>query len=213
MWWAILLMALAVPDAHQLAEAFEKHYRSIRTLKAVFLQSYQAGPGELEVESGIAYFRRPGQMLWEYEVPEKKIFVLDGHTAWLYAPAERVVRRAPVRNMEDWRVPLALLTGRADLKRLCGVLTRVPAQGGPGTEADHAELLCMPKAGTPAQFRDALIGLDAQGRLVRVVVHQAGDVTTEIRFGAWLENLPLPASLFRFSPPPGVAVVNWQVAP
>jgi outer membrane lipoprotein carrier protein len=210
---AVLFVALVLPDAHQLAKSFEKHYRSIRTLRAVFLQSYQAGPGELQVESGVAYFRRPGQMRWEYEAPEKKIFVLDGRTAWLYTPGERVVRRAPIRNMQDWRMPLALLAGHADLKHLCGVLTRVPSQGGPGTEASYAELLCMPNADTAAQFRDALIVLDRDGRLVRVVVHQAGDVTTEIRFAAWQENLPLPASLFRFTPPPGVSVVSWQAVP
>lgn len=185
----------------------EAHYRHVQTLQAVFLETYRAGQSDLRVESGTVYFRRPGRMRWNYQSPQKKLFLVDGHYAWFYIPADHTASRTPVRKSDDWRTPFALLTGRARLSDLCQEISIVPNQGGPSSPpAGDVVLDCTPKhKGT---FLDAQIEIDQHDRIVRVLVNQPGDVTTEVRFGNWQENIPLPESFFQFQAPAGVAIVN-----
>src|SRR5256885_10000771 len=46
------------------------------------IERYTENGREVRSESGTAYFRRPGKMRWEYEAPEKNLFLVDGKTAW-----------------------------------------------------------------------------------------------------------------------------------
>lgn len=204
------------PDARVIARAIQAHYRHAQTLKALFLETYRAGQEDLRVESGTVYFRRPGQMRWDYESPSTKLFLIDGHNVWFYIPADHAASRTPVRQSADWRTPFALLTGKARLSDLCSRLTVVPSEGGPGSPPPGDTVLdCTPRgpAGGENGFLDALIEVDSSNRLVRVTLRQPADVSTEVRFGDWKENLPLPKSLFQFQPPPGVSVISAIAAP
>jgi outer membrane lipoprotein-sorting protein len=51
------------------------------------------------------------------------------------------------------------------------------------------------------------------GELARLIVRQAGGIEVEFRFENWRFNPPLPEAMFRFEPPPGVAIVNGELAP
>lgn len=209
LWLLGLLLTATSLSVQPIVQKLERHYRAVRTLRAVFLEIYRAGSSDIQIESGTAYFRRPGQMRWEYEEPEKKLFLVDGKRVWFYEPAARIVRRSSVAASSDWRTPLAYLTGKARLEQLCSSLTLVLPQGGPGTTEGTADLLCIARSSEQLGFRDALLGVDAQGRLVRLVIHQPGEVTIELRFADWKENLPLAAALFRFTPPAGVSILPW----
>jgi outer membrane lipoprotein carrier protein len=196
-------------QAKAVAKVIERHYHDAKTLRAIFLETYRAGGDELRVESGTVYFRRPGLMRWNYESPQKKLFLIDGHHAWFYIPGNHTASRTAVRKSGDWRTPFALLTGRAKLGDLCSRVSIVPSQGGPGaTPEGHRVLDCEPKKGEG--FLDAHIEVDRLGRIVRVLVKQPGDVDTEVNFAHWRENIPLPKSLFHFEPPKGVAIVDEQ---
>jgi outer membrane lipoprotein-sorting protein len=215
------ISAQAAPIVQQL----EARYHGAHTLKAVFLERYSEGPTVDRVESGTAYFSRPGRMRWEYEEPEQKLFLSDGKTVWFYVPADHTVTRAPVKESSDWRTPLALLTGKADLEKLCArieiagdrraaapgdvVLRCVPrgAASGPGAaQASDAEPL---SPGDTANIRDILLEVNPRdGWLESVLIRQAGDVEMEYRFGRWQENLALPEVLFHFVAPEGVAIVE-----
>jgi len=41
--------------------------------------------------NGKGYFKNPGMMRWEYEMPEKQSIISDGKTLWIYQPEERQV--------------------------------------------------------------------------------------------------------------------------
>jgi outer membrane lipoprotein carrier protein len=212
-------------SAKLMARLLEDHYRQTRTLQAVFLERYSEGQRQVRVESGTAYFRRPGQMRWEYDSPEKKLFVADGKTVWFYVPADRTVTKAPVKASSDWRTPLALLTGKADLSRLCGRLEIVSQKE---TPSGHVVLRCLPKGEkepTPSagassvqdstelpgagDFIEVLFEVDSStGELAGVRIRQAGGIELEYRFGDWREGLPIPDEMFRFHPPVGVAIVD-----
>jgi outer membrane lipoprotein-sorting protein len=212
-------------SAKAVAQLLEEHYSHTQTLRAVFLERYSSGPREAIVESGTVYFRRPGRMRWEYEAPEKKLFLADGKSVWFYVPADHTATKAPIKESSDWRTPLALLTGKANLSRLC---SRVDLIVQKGTPAGHAVLRCLPKgenevkppAGTSSSqdstqlpgagdFTDVLLEVDAStGELASVRIRQAGGIELEYRFGDWQEGLPLPEEMFRFRPPTGVAIVD-----
>jgi outer membrane lipoprotein carrier protein len=215
-WMLSAWLAVSIPtnsDARTLAMRLDAHYHNVRTLQAVFLERYIEGGQTVRVESGTVYFSRPGRMRWDYESPEKKLFLVDGKNVWFYVPADRTATRQTVRESDDWRTPLALLTGRVRLDRLCGTVALLPA-GLPGdtTSASDGDqvLLCAPRASSQesAQFRDVLLEIDSSSRLVRAVIRQAGAQELEFQFGDWRENLPLAEDKFHFAPPPGVAIVQ-----
>src|SRR2546422_7441802 len=107
------------PDAKPIIVLLEARYRAARTLQATFLERYSENGRPVRVEAGRAYFRKPGKMRWEYESPEKNLFLVDGKTAWFYVRADRTVTRVPAKESSDWRTPLALLAGEMKLSRVC----------------------------------------------------------------------------------------------
>lgn len=197
-------------SAKALAHLLEEHYRQPRTLRATFLERYSEGQKEARIESGTVYFRRPGQMRWEYEAPEKKIFVVDGKTTWFYVPYDHTVTKASLKESSDWRTPLALLTEKPDLSRLCSQIDLVDEQGLP---PEHAVLRCVPKQpqGQPdgEQYTEVRLEVDtSSGELDRIQVRQPGGIELEYRFGNWVTDPPLSSDLFRFQVPLGVAIVD-----
>ena len=204
------------PDVHQVIRDLQARYRRAATLKAQFFESYVDGKGGGSAESGTVYFSKPGRMRWEYESPQEKLFLVDGKNVWFYVPADRTASRAKIGESSDWRTPLAFLTGKADLTRLCRSIEIVEPKrdGGPvenPSRTGNTVLRCVPRAGasdTGEEIRDVLLEVDAGAHLVRIVIQQPGNLTTEFRFGGWEENLPLPDAKFRFVPPAGVAVLD-----
>jgi outer membrane lipoprotein carrier protein len=212
-------------SAKQLTRLLEEHYRHLKTLRAAFLERYNEGPKQSRVESGTVYFRRPGQMRWEYESPEKKLFLADGKTVWFFVPYDHTVTKAAAKESSDWRTPLALLTGKVDLSRLCSLVELIDESGLP---PGHSVLRCLPKAeakGTPSvrsrasnttadpgageEFTEVLLEVDSgSGELARIEIRQPAGVDLEYRFGNWQTDIPLSEDLFRFQVPPGVAIVD-----
>jgi outer membrane lipoprotein carrier protein len=205
----------ASDPAKSLAHLLQEHYRQPKTLKAVFLERYSEGKTDAKVESGTVYFRRPGEMRWEYDSPEKKLFLVDGKNTWFYVPFDHTVTKSPVKESSDWRTPLSLLTGKADLARLCSQIELVSQ---PNLPAGHAVLRCLPKEpkGTPDQngYTEVFLELDSTtGELARIDIHEPGGIDLEYRFGNWQTDIPLSADQFHFQVPAGVAIVDGSTLP
>lgn len=218
--FCLFALLLALPSAVDSARvrALEKHYQHAHTLKAAFYQRYSDGHGAATAESGTVYFSRPGRMRWDYESPEKKMFLVDGKNVWFYVPADRTASRAKINQSSDWRTPLALLTGKADLSHLCGSIEVTDAaaalgnkSGGPPASSPGTIFRCKLRSNSAADGGapgEVVFETDAADRLVHVVIHEPGNVETEFRFGNWEENLPIAETTFHFAPPPGVAIVD-----
>jgi outer membrane lipoprotein carrier protein len=218
---ATVLYAAPAPPARAsqtIVRAIEARYHRANTLKAVFLERYSDGHQTVRVESGTVYFSRPGRMRWEYESPEEKLFLVDGKHVWFYVPADHTASRADVKKSEDWRTPFALLTGKARLEKLCGKIDLIDpaardALADPAlhpTDPGNSILRCMPRKQAANVFHKIIFEADSAGRLVRVVIRQPGNISTEFRFGNWQENVPVFESKFHFEPPAGVAIVDEE---
>jgi outer membrane lipoprotein carrier protein len=212
-------------EEKRIASLLEARYRSARTMQATFLERYTENNRTVRVEAGTVYFRRPGKMRWEYESPEKNLFLVDGKTVWFYVPADHTVTRVPARDSGDWRTPLSLLAGMAKLSRVCGRLqlsTTIPAEN----RADTM-LYCTPRGEKPQRRNPHQSGSEAldagqgdaiflevaqdSGELVRVLVHGKGGAQVEFRFTQWRMDPPISDSMFRFEVPPGVALVSGEL--
>lgn len=216
---AMFLVAVVAParDADSVRRALEARYQHARTLRASFYERYTDANGGSSAESGTVYFSRPGRMRWEYESPEEKLFIVDGTNVWFYVPADHTASRAKLKESSDWRTPLALLTGRADLSKLCRSLQLAAADDEKSSGIDPSTvppgdsvLSCLPRDASNAPGYEVLFQTDSEARLVRVVIHEPGRVQTEFRFGNWEENAAIPEIKFHFQPPPGVSIVDEE---
>jgi outer membrane lipoprotein carrier protein len=221
----LLLPSAARKEAGELASRMEARYRSARTLQATFLERYAENGSVVRTEAGTAYFRRPGKMRWEYERPEKDLFLVDGKTAWFYVPADHTVTRVPARQSGDLRTPLALLAGQMKISRLCSHVEFADAEK-PLAEGD-AVLRCLVRGekqdAARANESENALGAGANdavffevardsGELARLIVRQAGGIEVEFRFENWRFDPAIPDAMFRFEPPAGVAIVNGELA-
>src|SRR5437773_3956137 len=96
----LFFIVATAPDVKIIVNRLETRYRSARTLQATFLERYIENGRIVRIEAGIAYFRRPGKMRWEYEAPEKNLFLVDGKSAWFYVPADHTVTRSEEHTSE-----------------------------------------------------------------------------------------------------------------
>jgi len=212
------------PEAKLIANKLEVRYRGSHTLAATFLERYSENGRLVRSEAGVAYFRRPGKMRWEYESPEKNLFLVDGKTAWFYVPADHTVTRAPAKQSTDWRTPLALLAGEMKLSRVCTRIEFTTAEE-PDTPGNTV-LYCPLRGGESKPNHAAGEATDSQeagpdesvfleiapatGELARILVRSKGGVAVEFKFAAWRFDPPVTDSFFRFDVPPGVAIVNAE---
>ena len=202
--------------AQDVARSIEVRYHRAQKLKANFFESYSDGKGGGSAESGTVYFSKPGRMRWEYESPEEKLFIVDGTNVWFYVPADHTASRAKIGESSDWRTPLAFLTGKTNLTRLCRNIEIVgPKSKGSSsenpTQPENTVLRCIPRVDSGdagEQIRDVLLEADPEARLVRIVIQQPGNLTTEFRFKDWEENPSVPEIKFHFIPPAGVTIVE-----
>src|SRR5580692_1957321 len=211
------------PQAKLIGAKLEARYRGAHTLVATFLERYSENGRVIRSEAGVAYFRRPGKMRWEYESPEKNIFLVDGKTAWFYVPADHTVTRAPAKQSTDWRTPLALLAGEMKLSRVCArvELTTAEKPATPGNTVVYCplrgeETKKQPASSAPNNQQSTpndsvfLEVVRATGELARVLVREKAGIEVEFKFTAWRFDPPLADSFFRFDVPRGVAIVNAE---
>ena len=204
------------PSASEFLRRVEDHYHSARTLQATFLERYSEGRKDVRLESGTVFFSRPGRMRWDYEEPEKKLFLADGLHVWFYVPADRTVSRAKTKESTDWRTPLAMLAGKGSFSRACRVIEWVAqpqfsASAPPPNSSARLGVRCLPKA-ADAEFSEVALEADSAYRILRILIREPGGIETEFRFAAWQENISLAESLFHFDAPPGVAIVEESLS-
>jgi outer membrane lipoprotein carrier protein len=216
----LYLTAISSPDVKAAVNRLESRYHSARTLQATFLERYTENGRLVRAEAGVAYFRRPGKMRWEYESPEKNLFLVDGKNAWFYVPADHTVTRVPAKESADWRTPFALLAGEMKVSRICA---KIDAASDEQPEASDDMVLRCELRGTPSakqanQDASSLAATPSEtvffeiartsGDLVRVLVQDPGGLRIEFHFKDWQTDPPVPDALFRFTVPSGVAIVN-----
>lgn len=188
----------------EVAHATDEHYNNLKSFKTDFAEIYQ-GPGVARTESGTLWLKKPGRMRWEYKQPHEKLFLTDSHTAFFYVPGERQARKTPLKNLDDIRSPLRYLLGKTKLEKELEGLA-VATDVAPVKTGDTV------LRGVPKNMKDrvseVILEISPSFQIDRIVIREVDSTTTDFRFSNTQENVPVEDSLFRFTPPAGVEVIE-----
>jgi outer membrane lipoprotein carrier protein len=203
-----LLISFALParaaDATTTARAVDEYYNRLQSLKSSFTEIYQA-PGISRSESGVLWLKKPGRMRWEYREPKAKLFLVDSQNAYFYVPGERQARRISLKKIDDIRSPLRFLLGKTKLEKELDGLSLAPDVA--AIQSGDVILRGVPK-NMKDRISEVLLEISPTYQITRIVLQGADGVSTDFRFSQIEANVPVADSLFRFQPPPGVAVIQ-----
>ena len=188
-----------------LLRGVENKYNHLKTLRLHFQQIYRQGAQVIREEQGTLYLRKPGQMRWDYENPEPKLFLTNGKRLTLFVPEEKRVTETELKSSDDLRSPMRFLLGGLHFEKEFEQIQRSP--GIAPLDTDDVVIQAVPK-----QMRDRLeqvvMEISPDYRLRRLILREPGGVQTEFRFGDQADDPPLSPELFRFRPPVGTEVVT-----
>jgi outer membrane lipoprotein carrier protein len=186
--------------AKELAARVDRHYNQLHALKAGFEERYE-GMGIRRSESGTLLIVKPGRMRWDYSSPQGKLFLLDGKYAWFYTRGDPEVQRIPAKELDDLRSPLRFLLGHTELEKELDDLTLTAAPNGGYT------LTGQPR-GQEKRVRRLTLTVTAEGTITAIEIVETDGALTRFTFAGEQLNGPIPPQTFRFTPPPGVPVVD-----
>jgi outer membrane lipoprotein carrier protein len=188
------------PTVHEMAQKVDRHYNQLHSLRTGFSESYE-GLGIRRTESGTLLLLKPGRMKWDYSSPAGKLFLLDGKYAWFYSKGDPQVQRIPAKQLDDLRSPLRFLLGHTELEKEVNGLTIQVAPGG------HFVLSGQPK-GQEKRLHRLSLTVTADGTITGIEIEETDGALTRFTFTAEQTNASVPPDAFRFTPPPGVPVVD-----
>lgn len=194
----LALPALAAAPAS--TYAVERAIRATSGSTADFVQKFTPrGFTRAQVERGEVLFGAPPRMRWSYATPEKKLFLFDGTTSWLYAPADRQVTVSRLTDEDRRRLPFLLLADGKALRAEYDV--RETRQG--ETVVSRLE----PRSGVGSVRDLTVVTGVADDRIRRIEYADAQGNRTVFEFARYRAAKVTDQS-FRFEAPKGVQVIR-----
>lgn len=202
----VLAGRAAEPTAADIARSLQRKYSGIRDFSADFTQDRTGGPlNKHQTQRGKVLIKKPGKMRWDYQSPEKKLFISDGINLYTYLPQDRQVLITPMPSDDKATTPILFLAGKGDLTRdfvpsLTPLANGMP-QGSqslkltPNTRQADYEWLTLTFDPITLTLR-GLSTLDAQGSV------------QTFTFLNWKDNPGLDDKQFAFKAPAGVDVIT-----
>jgi len=186
-------------SAAEVASRVDHHYNSLHSLSVNFVQEYN-GLGQHLRESGLLLLKKPGRMRWTYSQPQGKLFVLDGHNAYFYAPGQAEVQRVPAKKLDDLRSPLRFLLGHTELAKELTGLTLTPKDA-------NYELSGVPKD-MQQRVTSLRFTVSPDGVILGIRVEEVDGSVSTFTFTGEVSNPPAADSDFVFHAPAGTEIVN-----
>lgn len=171
----------------------------LAVLQAQFVQTVSDDKNKiLQTSEGTLAVKRVNRLRWETTAPYAYLIVTDGKILWRYDRDLEQATQQPFDG-ELANAPALILSG--DMARIRAHYEVTWEQGSAG---DWFRL--QPKAAKPL-FRELKLLFSAAGLAELDLVDNLAQ-RTEIRFSKVVANAAIPDSLFMFSPPAGVDVIN-----
>jgi len=187
----------------------QRKYAQVRDLQMDFIQNYRSPRRSPRTETGILFLRRPGMMRWEYKSPGEKLFVSNGKMIYFYLPEERQVRKMPVKESRDQRVPFLFLLGKGNLKKDFSKIEWA-ADDKPFFQGNKV-LYAYPKKNID-EFAKILMEFDPHVlQLQRITIFDIDGSKSEFVFTNIKENIGVNARLFNFKIPANVEIVGSEI--
>ena len=198
-----LTAAPQTTPAAQIASALQAKYDQVRDFSADFVHGYEGGVLKRNLsERGVVQVKKPGKMRWEYQAPEKKLFVSDGRQMYLHEVEPNQVTVFTVPAADQAATAVLFLAGKGNLTRDFTVAY------GEGGSDDTYVLRLEPK--TPERDYDWLqVTVDRKTMQIRALSaadSQGGRST--FRFSNIKENVGMADKNFTFKIPRGADVIR-----
>lgn len=193
-------------ELNMLIDRLQKKYSRMQGLQADFVQIYIGPEGRVLRESGRLLLKRPRKARWDYQEPEKKVFVSDGSSVFFYVEGEQHATKSDVKESGDPQIPFLFLLSQGNLRRDFSRI-EIASQEKP-TSPDNIVLKLTPKR-APDAFKQIMAEIDPVSVEVRrlVVLEQNGS-RMDFRLNNVREGVAIADAEFRFTPPPGVTIVK-----
>jgi outer membrane lipoprotein carrier protein len=195
--------AEVAPPAGDVAAALQNRYQTIKDFTANFTQTYEGGVLRRKaVESGVVYIKKPGKMRWDYLKPERKQFISDGATMFMYFPGDKQVMRNPVPAQDEATSAILFLMGRGNVERDFDVRY---ADSGDGS----VYALRLDPRVRQAEYDWLQLSIDRKTLQIRTLT--AGDAQggrSTFAFSNFKENTGLADKMFQFTIPRGTEVIT-----
>jgi outer membrane lipoprotein carrier protein len=149
-------------------------------------------------------FKKGGLMRWEYARPEKKLFVYDGTTLWVYEPEVPQAFKATA-NADRLRKALAFLNGEGKIKE--SYKTEKLDAARYNFNSGYVLKLTPLEKNSPFKKVELYVS-STDFRVVRSVVVDNEGNRNRFDFSDVAQNANLSPALFSFTPPAGVPVVD-----
>jgi len=192
-------------DLQTVIDKMQKRYDQAKDFRARFTQSYsRAVVGRTTVSTGQVVIKKPGRMRWDYDKPEPRMFLSNGQVLWLYEPSEK---QAFKQDLKTSQLPaaLAFLMGKGRIVDEFDVSFAKDAKL--GRAGDYC-LALSPKQPQSA-YKSIIFVVDPKEFLVREsrLIDAQGN-TNQFVFDDLEVNPKVPDTVFKWSPPAGVRVVD-----
>ncbi|MGQ0713624.1 MAG: LolA family protein [Gemmatimonadaceae bacterium] len=209
---AALVAASVVPAGAQSATATLDRavaaYQDIRTMRATFTQTITNPLLGVTVKSaGQMVQRRPNHAAVRFTDPAGDQIVADGTWVWFYLPSSTPGQVIRTRIKPGDRGSPDLTAQFLDAPKSRFDITDL---GRDTVNGRPARVLALePRAGVDAPFTKAVIWVDTADALIRrFELTEPSEVVRTVTIKTLTLNPAVPASVFRFSPPPGTTVIE-----
>jgi len=182
----------------------EKKLKSVSTLRAEFKQYYYStGVQEPLTGHGQVFIRRPDRMRWEYDSPEKQIFLYKDNHFWLYFPEDKqLIKNAAGSEVQESEI-LGLLSGNFSL------LDRyeVAFNPFPTDRKNVYQIKLNPRQ--ESQFSYILLEIDQKTwLLLKAVFFEPAGSKLEYHFSRIKIGQKMPDELFELKIPPDCEIIE-----
>lgn len=194
------------PTTAEILERFDRAQQETTTLVASFTEEKSlkilARP---VVSHGRFFYTRPNQVRWEYETPERRVFVITENSYVAYFPTEKRAENVEIKKFVGKRLFRFLAVGQStqDLAKYYNIARVVD-----GTTQGSYLLVLTPRRVRVREHLAVLrLWVDADTFLPRRVVYEEPDGdSTSLAFEDLRPNVDLPAAAFRVELPSDVLI-------
>ena len=172
---------------------FSAHFSQTSTLKAMEIT---------DSASGKAFFKRPGKMRWEYEIPDRQIIITDNETLWIFRPEDNQVMIGKAPSFFKGGKGFSFLSDMKLIQQKFGISLEKK------TQDDYCELKLLPRE---KALDVSVIYLSVSTRtfdVVRIVTANSYGDETHIVFSDIQFEKKIDDSIFNFKLPKGIEVLN-----
>ena len=192
-------------ELQAVVDRIQKRYDGATDFRARFNQTLTNATFKRKTSmTGEVLLKKPGRMRWNYETPDKKMYLSDGEQLWLFEPEDN---QAFKQDLKSSQLPaaLAFLTGKGKLGEQFDITFLKDAHVG----APRDYVLALSPRQPQSQVKAIVFVVDPDTFYVREsIITDSQANTNDLLFSDIKINGRLAEATFHFTPPAGVRVID-----